>query len=330
VVTFPAGGRRGGTARDLPKKLGGHTTSAVQVIGHAGLAIQSEGGAPTRRHLEDALELGVDRIELDVCCTADGQLVVRHDVSVADGRFVADLELAELGRAGAAVLRLDEVVEHLGGRVPLLLDIKMGGAAELLGPWLRRRRDPDTFAVCTENLPWLLHLRFAAPRVARWPSFPDLGDRRSHHVQRVVVGLWRSHASLDGLRRGLVDVQRAARHLRERPQESLANLAGMPWRGRLPMDVAQTRDDIAAAGMCVHHWVVSERLVEEAHSFGLHVNTWTVNNPFAARTVAAAGVDSITTDRVHLVRVALQSQDPPDPRLQAGRPVRAVVRIAPS
>jgi len=329
VVTSPAGARSGITARDLPRTQGGHTPTAVQVIGHAGLAIQSEGGVPTRRHLDEALALGVDRIEVDVCATADGALVVRHDVSLGDGRFVADLDLAELGRAGARGLTLDEVVEHLAGRVPVLLDIKMAGAAELLGPWLRQRRDPDCFAVCTENLPWLLHLRFAAPRVARWPSFPDLGDRRTHHVQRVVVGLWRSHASLSGLRRGVVDVHRAAQQLRERPQESLANLAGLPWRARLPMDVAQTREDVAAAGMCVHHWVVSERLVEEAHGFGLHVNTWTVNNPFAARTVAAAGVDSITTDRVHLVRVALRSEQP-DPQLRAGPPVRAVVRIAPS
>jgi glycerophosphoryl diester phosphodiesterase len=330
VVSSPARDRRRITARERPGEPGDHTTTAVQIVGHAGLAIQSEGGAPTRHHLDDALTLGIDRIEVDVCCSADGHLIVRHDVSLADGRFVADLDLAELGRAGPAVLTLDEVVEHLAGRVPLLLDIKMAGAAELLGPWLRQRRDPGSFAVCTENLPWLLHLRFAAPRVARWPSFPNLGDHRTHHVQRVVVGLWRSHASLGGLRRGVVDVQRAARHLRERPQESLANLAGLPWRGRLPTDVAQTREDISAAGMCVHHWVVSERLVEEAHSFGLHVNTWTVNNPFAALTAAAAGVDSITTDRVHLVRIALDSEEPLAPRLRAGRPVRAVVRIAPS
>jgi hypothetical protein len=65
------------------------------------------------------------------------------------------------------------------------------------------------------------------------------------------------------------------------------------------------------------------------HAFGLHVNTRTINNPFAARTVAAAAVDSITTDRVRLVRVALHSADPPDPRLRAGRPLRAVVRISP-
>lgn len=330
MVSSPADSRTRFTARDTPGPPGDHTTTDVEVIGHAGLAIESEGGSPTRRHLDDALALAVDRLELDVCCTADGRLVMRHDVSLANNRLLADMDLAELRQADTGVLTLDEVVEHLGGHVPLLLDIKMARAAELLGIWLGRRRDLDTFAICTENLPWLLHLRFAAPRVARWPSFPDLGDRRTHHVQRVVVSLWRSHDSFGGLQRGVADVQRAARQLHRRPQESLANIAGLPWRDRLPMEVAQTREDVAAAGICVHHWVVSERLVEEAHSVGLHVNAWTVNNPFTARKMAAAGVDSITTDRVNLVRVALRPRDIPDPQLGAGRPLRAVARISPS
>jgi glycerophosphoryl diester phosphodiesterase len=316
-------------ARDTPGAPAGHHPTDVELIGHAGLAINTAEGSPTRRHLDESISLGVDRIELDVCCTADGRLVLRHDASLSDGRSVADLDLADLRAEHRGVLTIDDAVEHLDGRVPLLLDIKTARAAEVLGIWLRRRHDLDSFAVCTENLPWLLRLRFAAPRVARWPSFPDIGDRRAYHVQRVVVGLWRSHASVDGLRRGVADVHRAARQLYQRPHESLANLAGLPWRGRLLLDIARVRDDVAAQGVCVHHWVVSERLVEEAHSVGLHVNAWTVNNPFAARMMVAAGVDSITTDRIDLVRVALRSYELPDPRLGAGRPLREAARISP-
>ena len=312
MVRFPADNRTSVLARDAPAPRGGRDT-AVEVIGHAGLAIDTEGGTPTRRHLDEALSLGVDRLEVDVLCTAGGRLVLRHDVCLADGRFVADLDLAEVRDADPDLLTIDEAVEHLDGRVALLLDIKMAAAAELLGTWLRRRRDQDAYALCTENIAWLLHLRFAAPRVERWPSFPDLGERRTHHVQRVVAGMWRSHASVGGLIRGIGDVQRAASQLRHRPHESLANLAGMPWRARLPADVARARADVGAAGICVHHWVVSEQLVEEAHAEGLHVNAWTVNNPFAARTVASAGVDSITTDRVDLVRLAVDHGTHPAP-----------------
>ena len=324
MVRSPAGDTTSVPDRAEPAQRG-PAAADVEVVGHAGLAIDSDGGTPGWRHLDDALVLGVDRLEVDICSTADGHIVLRHDVSLPDGQFIGDLDLAEVRAAEPAVLTIDEAVERLGGRLPLLLDVKMASAAELLGVWLRRRRDPDRFVLCTEHVPWLLHLRFAAPRVERWPSFPDLGERRASHVQRVVAGLWRSHTSMAGLIRGVGDVQRAASQLRHRPHESLANLGGMPWRAHLPAEVARARVDLSAGGICVHHWVVSERLVEEAHSVGLHVNTWTVNNPFAARTVALAGVDSITTDRVTLLRVALDAGNPPT-RLHSGRPLRALTR----
>lgn len=296
------------------------------IVGHAGLAILNPGGAPTPDDLDEALRLGVDRLEVDLCCTADGRLVLRHDVALADGRHLADLDLAEVRAAEPSLITLDQASEHVAGRIPLLLDLKMARAAEVVGVWVRGRADLDGLAVCTENLAWLLHLRFAAPRLARYPSFPDLGERRRHHVQRVASDLWRSHASVRGLRRGAADLGTAARQLRHGPRQSLAHLAGLPWRGRLPDEVAGVVEDVAAAGMCVHHWVVSPPFVEEAHRQSLHVNTWTVNNPFTARVVAAAGVDSITTDRVDLVRRALDG----DRRDQPPEPIRAGLRIAPS
>lgn len=313
----------------MPILPGNHVSDSIQVVGHAGLAIQREGGSPTRLHLDDALESGIDRLELDVCTSADGALVMLHDTSLAAGRAVDAVDLADLRRADPQMLTIDEAVEHLAGRLPILFDLKSPRSAQLLGAWFRDRRDTDNFATCTENLPWLIHLRFAAPGVARWPSYPDIGERRTHHVQRVVVGLWRSHASLTGLRRGAVDVQRAAMQLRRAPRESLSRLGGLPWRERLPQDIRQTCADTGAAGICVHHWVVSEQLVEEAHELGLHVNTWTVNNPFAARMVAEAGVDSITTDRVDLVRLALRSQPQPDPGLASARGLRVAARTSP-
>lgn len=303
-------------ARDAP--IGGsHDLTSVKVIGHGGLAVETDGGTPGRRHLDDALALAMDRLEVDVCSTADGHLVLRHDATLTGGRLVGDLDLAAVRVAEPALVTLDEAVEHLDGRVPLLLDIKMVGAAELLGTWLRRRRDQDGYVVCTENIAWLLRLRFAAPRVERWPSFPDLGERRAQHVQRVVAGMWRSHSSVSGLIRGIGEVHKAASQLRHRPHESLANLVGMPWRAQLPADVARVRDDVGAGGICVHHRVVSELLVEGAHDLGLHVNAWTVNDAFRARTMAAAGVDSITTDRVDLLRLALDH--PPDRGWTASR-----------
>lgn len=332
MVRSPANTRhRPALARDPVGSARGHSASPTQVIGHAGLAIQRPGGVPTRRHLDELLALGVDRVELDVCTSADGHLVVRHDTCLADGRFVADLDLADLCSDDQFQLTLDEVCEHLEGRIPMLLDLKMAHAAQDLGGWFNRRRDLEMFTVCTENLPWLLQLRFAAPRVARWPSFPNIGERSSHHVQQVIAGLWRSHASINGLRRGVSDLHSAASQLRHHPHDSVARLGGLPWRERLPLELAQPCEDLAAEGICVQKWLISERLVEEAHGAGLHVNAWTINNTEVAQTVAAAGVDSITTDRVAAIQLALGIGKPPRlPASARGGRLRVAARSAPS
>ncbi|WP_337311312.1 glycerophosphodiester phosphodiesterase [Candidatus Aeolococcus gillhamiae] len=131
------------------------------------------------------------------------------------------------------------------------------------------------------------------------------------------------------MRRSAAEIHRAAMQLRCAPRESISRLGGLPWRDRLPQDIRQTCADAGAAGICVHHWVVSEQLVEEAHRLALHVNTWTVNNPLAARMMAGAGVDSITTDRVDLVRLALRSQSEPSRSAELRSSVREAVRTAP-
>jgi glycerophosphoryl diester phosphodiesterase len=277
------------------------------------------------------LALDLDRLELDICSSADGRLVVRHDTCLADGRSVGSLDLATLRSDDPLLLTLDEVAEHLDGRIPVTLDLKTGHAAQALGRWFTGRRDHELYAVCTENLPWLLHLRFAAPRVARWPSFPDLGERSRHHVQRVLAGLWHSHTSMAGMRRGISDVRGAAGQLRHRPHDSLARLAGLPWRERLPHQLAKPCQDVAAEGICVQKWLISERLMEVAHRAGLHVNTWTINSSEVAQNLAAAGVDSITTDRVAAVRLALGVGRPPRRPVPARAPrLRVAGRSGPT
>ena len=46
-------------------------------------------------------------------------------------------------------------------------------------------------------------------------------------------------------------------------------------------------------------------VVEEAHTLGIEVNTWTVNDAEEIRRLAAAGVDAIITDRPADARAAL-------------------------
>ena len=53
---------------------------------------------------------------------------------------------------------------------------------------------------------------------------------------------------------------------------------------------------LGLAGVSLHHSMVDEPLVREAHGAGLSVATWTVNDPADARRLHAAGVDLICGD----------------------------------
>ena len=217
--------------------------------------------------------------------------------------------------------------------MPILLDLKSAHATHLLGTWFRGRRDTADFAACTENLPWLIQLRFAAPSVARWPSYPDIGERRTHHVQRVVAGLWRSHC----------EPQRAAPRRSGRPSRGDAaapRSAREPDPARRPAlaraaarrTSARRRPTPRRQGLCVHHWVVSEaagRAGARASACTSTPGPSTTRSPLGWR--PSSGVDSITTDRVDLVRLALRSQPRPGPgtassgRRQGGGAYRAAV-----
>src|SRR5258708_2538227 len=142
--------------------------STVRWIAHAGLAAARPGGTPTHETLAAAVRLHVDWIELDVCVTADGRLVVRHDSCLPAGRRVEAVTRAELRRQGVDLLTLDEATDVLGRRVPIMLDIKGRGVTRPLGRWLARRRDPEAFVVCSGNGEDLLQLRRWARRRPRW------------------------------------------------------------------------------------------------------------------------------------------------------------------
>lgn len=278
-------------------------TGSVGWIAHAGLGIARPGGGPTVQTLADAVRLRVDRVELDVCATADRTLVLRHDCRTAQGRAVEDCTLAQLRREEPWLLTLDEALDHLGP-LPLLLDVKTVATAPLLARWLRGRRDRSRFAVCTETLVALLVVRDVAPRVERWRSFPDVGSRRPEYVTRVAAALLRHvrPAHLGYLARELssaaVDFGAARTH------EGRARAGGVPWRRLLPRHLEHLAAEAGAAAICVHHFVVTPQLVERASALRLPVVAWTVNSAPALAHVLACGVDMVTTDDVRGMRGA--------------------------
>lgn len=111
--------------------------SKLQVIGHRGVRkinIENTKGA-----LEDAVRYGVDAIEFDVRLTADKQLVLCHNRNLKKiygvDKNVDDLTLSELveltAKKAKPIPTLQEVLD-LKIKVPLFMDIKNVGVADIL------------------------------------------------------------------------------------------------------------------------------------------------------------------------------------------------------
>jgi glycerophosphoryl diester phosphodiesterase len=284
------------------------SASAPQWIAHAGLGISRPGGSPTLQTLADAVRLRADRVELDVCATADGALVLRHDCRTASGRPVEAFTVEQLRRDEPWLLTLDEALDHLAA-VPLLLDVKTVATAPVLARWLRGRRDASRYAVCTEILVALLVLRDLAPRVARWRSFPDVGTRRPEYVARVAAALLRhvnpAHVGYLARELGAAAIDFGA----ARPSHGRRRAGGVPWRRLLPRHLDHLAAEAGAAAISVHHFLVTEELSVRAGRLALPVVAWTVNNSAALEHVLGCGVDMVTTDDLPGMRALAAGRD---------------------
>ena len=237
---------------------------AVQLIGHAGLAASRPGGAPDRSCLDAALALDLARLEVDVVRCADGRIVLRHDLPLPSGVPLTAVDLSGARCEAPDLLTLDEAVEHLAGRLPLLLDIKEPTVVPALATWAAPRRDADLHAVCTGGADALRHLREQAPHLARWRTLPVYHGR----------------------------------------EDTAHRLAACATRHRLATRLDRLTAEVGAAAVTVDRWAVTARLCAAAHRLGLHLTAWTVNRPRAAAAMRRRGADFITTDRPDLLRTA--------------------------
>ena len=235
-------------------------------IGHAGLSAARPAGAPDRDALDRALGLALDMLEVDVAATADDRLVLCHDLMLPSGRLLASLDLAAVHQELPSMLTLDEAVEHIGSRIPLLLDVKGAACVSPLGAWLAMRDAGADLTVCDDDPRTLLALGQRAPGTPRWRTLPQVGSGRGDRTRRVVASLLRS---------------------------------------RLPRQLGRLAGEVGAAGLSVDHWSVTSALCREAHRLGLPLAAWTVNRGSRARVMARKGVDLITTDQVSAMRSAV-------------------------
>ncbi|MDA9101410.1 glycerophosphodiester phosphodiesterase [Omnitrophica bacterium] len=116
----------------------------MQIIAHRGASLELPEN--TLMAFERAIEIGVDALETDLLLTKDQKLVLRHDDLIQQGRKwyrVGDLTYKELTQIdagnGQQIPLFEEFMELFGQRIPVMLDLKCFGLADLLIPWLQRK-----------------------------------------------------------------------------------------------------------------------------------------------------------------------------------------------
>lgn len=250
------------------------------------------------------LALGVAGVELDVTTTADGIVVVTHDLLLnpdiardasgawvrGPGPAIRDLTFAELcridvgrlrpGSAYAAQFPLQQPND--GARIPSLVEVL--------------RIDPAAR--------YLIELK-TDPRHARCSTHPgELADATLAIADASGATPCIALESFDW---------RGPRHVRRhRPDVSLAWLtreetvrdAHLWWGGPHPTDFGgSVPRAVAAEGGSIwapEYTDLTPDLVAEAHDLGLLILPWTVNDPAWMRRLTAWGADGLITDRPDL------------------------------
>jgi len=130
-----------------------------------------------------AVELGADGIELDVHLSADGVPVVIHDESVnrtTNGTGnVAELSLDQLKALdagnGAPIPTLAEVLDLVGGRLHVDIEVKAAAAADAVLAETSARSNLR-FAISSFNHDVLRHVRRAGGAIEVWPLVMGASD----------------------------------------------------------------------------------------------------------------------------------------------------------
>jgi glycerophosphoryl diester phosphodiesterase len=240
----------------------------VEVVGHGGAGDFYPGNS--LQSVEKALELGVDRIEIDIQRAAGDQLVLVHDDVVrVDGRDrkVRDMPVDELRVALDGLLTLPEAIELVRRRATLLVDMKGPGNEDLVvQAILAAGIGPSTLVSSTYA--WSLRtVKQLAPEVG--------------------TGLSTGHIST---------VMR---------QNRLISFTSGVLAAVTPVPFIATAKLIHADYLMLNYRICTPRFIRAAHRSSLKVYAWTVNNPKPVRRMIERGVDGVISNRPDLVREAL-------------------------
>ena len=283
-------------------------TRRIDIQGHRGArALFPEN---TLEGFRAAARLGVSAFELDVGMTADGVVVVSHDLAL-NPDIVRDSSGAWLSERGAAIWSLTyaELSRYDVGRS------RPGSRTAALFPE-QIARDGARIPTLAAVLAALADRRFTI-EVKTDPGRPDWTAPAAALAEATLAVIDAAGAA------GRVIVEafdwRVQRHIRRlRPDIRLAWLtraetvrdAALWWEGE--MVGGSVAAAVAAEGGPVwapDHADLTQAGIAEAHALGLLVLPWTVNRPADMRRLIGWGVDGLISDRPDLALDVVRAGD---------------------
>ncbi|MFO0557410.1 MAG: glycerophosphodiester phosphodiesterase family protein [Polyangiales bacterium] len=280
-----------------------------EVHGHRG----ARGLRPesTLASFEAAIELGVDRVELDLHLSADNELIVWHDSAISPEfcRYGGALATSDVAFSGRPVIRSLALAQLRAFECDVLQPQFSSQRA------VRARYTERSFSIVTLGELFAFTERIAAderaPSAVRerarrvgfnielkrgWPGDRASGDDMA--FERAVLRVIDEHHARDRV---------IVQSFDEQTLRTVRALDGGIATSFLSNDGASVQ---RAAAVRASIWspraeVVTRENASEAHRAGLRVIVWTVNDERALRELLAMGIDGVITDRPDVILRAL-------------------------
>lgn len=254
------------------------TAQRIELIAHRGLS----GLAPenTLAALEGAIQCGAHRVEFDVQLTRDGVAVVFHDDT---------LERTTSGKGRVGDTSYEEIRK---------LD-----AGSWLHPRFKKERVPTLDMVldlCRGKIPVNVEIKAENP--------PSSRGGIEKGIEKNVVDALHRHHSVDSATVSSFEAPALERVRLLDPQIRRETLYNNPRRPPLPEDLRLSRESGARAfNVSVEELMAREELVEEAHSLGLGLKVYTVDDPRRFLKLLGLRVDGVFTNRPDCLLPLLKS-----------------------
>ncbi len=248
-----------------------------RVAHRGGAALAPENTLAAFRH---ARMLPIDAIELDVQMTRDGHAIVFHDETVerlTDGQGnILDLDLA-----------------YLHG---------LNVAARFAGGWPEPQRIPSLAEVLDLAREARLHVYIeikSSLRAGVYGRYPGIAEAV---IRDVIVAEMLDQVLIMSFDWSVLPLMKALA-----PGAITGALVSKDaWNPHAPGELAKLVTQVHALGCAwvnIDYKLFTPELPDFFHSHGLRLGVWTANDAAVLQRLAAAGVDSLTTDRPDLFTV---------------------------